>query len=63
MGKRITSKNQLGGITAGTVNVNQAGEISGHKAEPRKSWHWLYVAAAVAGIIAAIMAVLQLILE
>lgn len=58
MVKNVKSKNQKGGITAGTVNIGNAGDI-GAKQQPKRSIHWLVAAAAVATIVAAAIAAIM----
>ena len=61
MAKNVRSKNQSGGITAETVNVDTAGDVGAPHQRENRGLHWLVAVAAIATIIATAIAVVNLI--
>lgn len=59
MAKRVKSIKQSGGVTAETVNIENAENIGAH-AQRSSAWRWVFRAAAVAAIVAVVIAVVQL---
>ncbi len=61
MEQNVKSKNQSGGITAGTVNIEQTGNIGQTKKKRSGKMGWLGILAAVATIVGTIIVIFQFI--